>query len=296
MKMKYYNLLFKSLIILVSLSILSCSTDDESDSNSTLQLNITGLEDLGAGYAYEGWIIVNGNPVTTGVFTVDGNGALSQSTFNIDKTDIEEATTFVLTIEPSPDSDAAPSDVHILAGEFSDNHAAITVDHSAALNADFAQSSGVYILATPTDGPDNNENSGIWFLDNSTGSPEAGLSLPTLPNGWVYEGWAVVDGTPVSTGTFTSTNNADDAAPYSGSLSGPPFPGEDLLLNAPGSLSFPISLEGGTAVISIEPVPDNSPNPFTLKPLVGMIPANSSVHTPYGMDQNLTFPTGTVTR
>ena len=37
---------------------------------------------------------------------------------------------------------------------------------------------------------------------------------------------------------------------------------------------------------------------FTLKPLVGMIPANPAVHTLMGMDNNAmaTNPTGTVTR
>ena len=74
------------------------------------------------------------------------------------------------------------------------------------------------------------------------------------------------------------------------------FPGEDYLMNAPSGLSFPTDLAGGTAVISIEPYPDNSPNPFTLKPLVHNIPAMAEDHMVYDMGQNLNFPTGTVTR
>ena len=62
---------------------------------------------------------------------------------------------------------------------------------------------------------------------------------------------------------------------------GPPFPGEDYLVNAPMGLTFPTNLAGGTAVISIEPDPDNSPNPFTLKPLVKMIPADAADHVTY---------------
>ncbi len=61
-------------------------------------------------------------------------------------------------------------------------------------------------------------------------------------------------------------------------------------------LSFPTDIAGGMAVISVEPYPDNSPNPFTLKPLVQPIPASAVDHTVYEMGQNLSFPTGTVTR
>ncbi len=38
---------------------------------------------------------------------------------------------------------------------------------------------------------------------------------------------------PVTTGTFTSTTVVDDADPYSSTMPGPPFPGEDFLINAP---------------------------------------------------------------
>ena len=80
-------------------------------------------------------------------------------------------------------------------------------------------------------------------------------------------------------------------------MPGPPFPGEDFLVSAPMGLTFPTDIAGGTGVISIEPDPDNSPNPFTLKPLVGNIPATAIDHTNYNMNANLSsFPTGTVTR
>ena len=152
-------------------------------------------------------------------------------------------------------------------------------------------------MATPTDGADTNENSGVWFLDPGAG-PGAGLSLPTLPAGWVYEGWAVIDGSPVTTGTFTSVSDFDDSDPYSGTEAGPPFPGEDFLNNAPSGVTFPTDLRGATIVVSVEPVPDNSSNPFTLKPLVGMTPADAIDHTLLAMDNNAsaTNPTGTATK
>ena len=140
-----------------------------------------------------------------------------------------------------------------------------------------------------------NENSGIWFLSLASGSPTAGLNLPTLPAGWVYEGWAVTGGQPVTTGPFTAVDMADLAAPFSGPTAGPPFPGEDFLVNAPAGLAFPTDLAGGLAVISIEPEPDDSPAPYTLKPLMGGIDATAVDHVTYSIPNmaDATFPTGT---
>ena len=292
MKTNYFiaGLLFTGLLF------FSACEKEEVNVLSNFTLDIEGLEDLGSEAVYEGWVIVDGNPISTGVFTVDESGVLSQTRFTIDTDDMNTASTFVLTIEPSPDPDPAPSAVHILAGDFDGNDASLSIDHSAALGTDFSGSTGSYIVATPTDGPDNHEDAGVWFLDLSSGSPSVGLDLDVLPEGWAYEGWVVIDGIPVSTGTFTDPAGIDASAIYSGGEAGPPFPGEDFVSNAPAGLSFPTSILGGTAVISVEPVPDNSAAPFTLKPLVGAIDASSDVHTTYSLGQNLTFPTGTVTR
>lgn len=288
------------LALATSLFFSSCKDDEEMPPATTdegsFNLSINGLEDLGDDYVYEGWIIVNGAPVTTGIFKVDASGNLSQTTFNVAKSDIDAATAFVLTIEPMSDPDPAPSAVHVLAGDFSGMEANLTIDHMAALNNDFSTSMGTYILATPTDTVSGNEDSGIWFLDNSSGSPAQGLDLPTLPTGWAYEGWVVLNGSPISTGTFTDPSKADMSAMFSGSEMSPPFPGEDFLMNAPSGQTFPTSLKGATAVISIEPVPDNSAAPFALKPLVGMIPGSAEVHKALSMDQNLAFPTGKASR
>lgn len=291
------NNIFKLMVLGFAMIMISCG-DEDTTSDSLLNLNLTGLQDLGSDYAYEGWIMVDGAPKTTGIFTVDENGTPSTTTFELSEEDLEKATAFILTIEPSPDSDPAPSDVHILAGDFSADNAELTVSHGAALGTDFADATGKYIIATPTDGMDNNEESGVWFLDNSSGSAVAGLNIPTLPEGWAYEGWAVIDGTPVTTGTFTSASGADSASTFSGTAGGPPYPGEDFIQNAPAGLSFPTNLQGATIVISVEPVPDNSPEPFVLKPLVGMAAADAPVHSVLDMANNAvtTNPVGTASR
>lgn len=284
--------------------VAGCSNDDNGTNpvmgQHALTLAFSGLEPLARGYHYEGWAIVDGAPVATGKFNVDGNGdlidlagnAIAGGRFEVDE-DLSGATAIVLTIEPAGDTDAIPADTHILAGDVSSGAASLSAGHGAALGNDFMAAAGNYILATPTNGADTDEKSGVWFLSLESGSPAVGLDLPALPAGWAYEGWAVVGGTPVTTGTFTSAEAADDAAPYSGALAGPPFPGEDLLDNAPAGLSFPTDLAGQTVVISIEPSPDDSSAPFTLKPLVGAVAAGAADHVTYSMANNAgAFPTG----
>jgi len=292
------NIISKS-VALTSLCLFllaSCKKNND-PKTETLTLNITGLEDLGANARYEGWIMVNGAPVSTGRFSVNATGQLSQTTFDINKDQLKNATAFVLTIEPFPDANPAPSDQKLLAGDFSGNTAITTIGHPAALNTTFATATGKYVLATPTTASLADELSGVWFLSLMTGSPTVGLSLPALPTGWRYEGWALIAGKPVTTGTFTSVTGTDAAAPYSGTLGAPPFPGEDFIMNAPAGTTFPTNLSGGLAVISVEPFPDNSPAPFLLKPLAANIPNPAMDHVTYNMTLNAaSFPTGTVTR
>jgi hypothetical protein len=291
----------KIIVCLITLvSLVSCSNDGNDQKN--LNLSIKGLENLGTNYVYEGWLMVNGSPVSSGRFSVNNAGELSQTIFPIPSATLNSATAFILTIEPATNDAPTPSDVHVIAGDFSGNSGTVSVAHVAALGNNFETASGKYILATPTDGGAmTNEESGIWFLDNSGTSAIKGLNLPTLPTGWKYEGWVVINGTAVSTGTFTDPNAADSNAAtstFKGTANnGPAFPGEDLLRNAPTGLTFPTDLRGKTVAISIEPSPDNSTAPFLLKPLLNTIPANATVHTVLTMNPNLSsFPSGSFSR
>jgi hypothetical protein len=286
----------KMFLAVLTLGMLatSCSNDDDNDASTELVLNLNGLEALGNDFVYEGWLIVNGTPVSTGTFS----SITFPQTFDVNANQLASASTFVLSIEPAVDSDPAPASTKILAGDFTGNVAAV---NSNGIVGDFSSASGTYILATPTDIDDMNEESGVWFLDNSSGSAVSGLVLPTLTDGWKYEGWAVIGGVPVSTGTFSSVNNFDDNATTSmfkgSSGNGPAFPGEDYIQNAPNGLTFPTDLKGTTIVISVEPVPDNSTNPFTLKPLAHVVPANAAVHTAITMGYGpVSALSGTVSR
>ena len=283
--------------VATALIVAACGGGDEDE---TLVLSFTGIEPLTNAYHYEGWAIIGGSPVSTGKFNVNASGALVDLDGRIIEdgefetgVDLSEANAIVLTIEPAGDTDAIPTSTHYLAGSVSAGSATLSVGHAAALGDSFTASLGKYILATPTDSDGSNETSGIWFVELS-GGLTAGLQLPQLPAGWVYEGWAVINGTPVTTGRFTDVAAADQSTPYSGPKGGPPFPGEDFLRNAPSGLTFPTDLRGATAVISIEPSPDDSPAPFKLKPLVGPIPQDAGDHVTYQLGNKASaFPSGT---
>jgi len=283
-----------AIAIAIGTTFVACSDDDDNNNLPTtgnLTVDFTGLEALGDDYVYEGWLIVNGSPVSTGTFT----SVTFPQTYVADITDLETATTFVLTIEPVGETGEAaltPAETKILAGDFSGDTANVNSDNivvdATGDILDLGSSWGKYILATPTDDDDTNDESGIWFLDISNGMTVAGLGLPTLTAGWKYEGWVVIDGTPVSTGTFTAVDVADDNAatsPFKGSVSnGPGYPGEDFVTGSAAGVDFPTDLKGRTVVISVEPSPDNSAAPFTLKPLAHVVPTDAENLTVINME------------
>ena len=282
----------KILGLLCAAALFTACDNNDDDATSNLTLNLNGLEALGADYEYEGWVIVNGSPVSTGRFT----SVTFPQTFNVDANSLSTATAFVLTIEPKVDPDPGPADTKILRGTFSGNSASVSTE----IIGDFSNAAGSFFLRTPTDetGTNNgNDEYGVWFGIPGA-PPTASLTLPTLPDGWAYEGWVVGDAGPISTGTFTAFNVADSGNPFSGTQNnaGPPIPGEDFFNSAPAGETFPLDVRGRTVVISVEPVPDDSPAPFAIKPLLSTA-GQATAPSTHPLGQNLgSLPTGTVTR
>ena len=81
----------------------SCSNDDDDNASTELVVNLDGLEALGSDYVYEGWLIVNGAPVSTGTFS----SVTFPQTFQVSADNLANATTFVLSIEPAIDPNPA---------------------------------------------------------------------------------------------------------------------------------------------------------------------------------------------
>lgn len=282
---------------MIALGVLgaSCSSDDDGPARAELKVTLNSLEALSDGFQYEGWIIVDGEAISTGKF--NDVSATTVKTFNPIATDLALASAFVLSIEPGNDTDSGPSDTKILSGSFVGNSAQLNINTQIG---DLSSAEGRFSLSTPTDGVDGNDEFGVWFEVNG----EAGLTLPTLPDGWKYEGWVVFNDIPVTTFQFSKVDEADEFNSYSGQLAIPGFPGEDFLNNsiAPDGVTFPGDVRGNTVVISIEPNPDDSRGPFFIKPLVLQGNTLSGVPTPnIGIVNAMTlnsasFPQGFATR
>lgn len=295
---KILNIAF---VLCVTFGFVSCNENENETvlTNGSLELNLVGLEELGADYVYEGWLIVNGTPVSTGTFT---SVEFPQS-FEVSQATLDSATRFVLSIEPAVDPDPAPAATKLLAGDFDGSKAKVSVTPVTTDANDFSAAAGTFFLRTPTDeepGTANNGNDiyGVWF-GTPGAPPTSSLELPELAPGWVYEGWVVVEGVgPVSTGTFTNVADRDSSNGFSGTQNnaGPPIPGEDFFLNAPEGFTFPLDVRNRTVVVSIEPSPDDSAAPFAMKPLLGVAGQETAPST-HSLGKNLsTLPSGSVSR
>ncbi|MFT4532454.1 MAG: hypothetical protein ACI9T8_000477 [Candidatus Saccharimonadales bacterium] len=258
---------------------------DENSNITTLQkavplnLNLTNLQPLTEG-VYEGWVVRGDDKFSFGTFNTDSSDNIIGE-LNLGATEPQNGDKVVITIEPSVDDDDGPSGVVILAGDIVDGSA------SLAFPIDVSEFSGQYILATPTNDPAEFETSGIWFLDPS--NMTASLNLPDAPDGWVYEGWVVHQGNPISSGKFKTAAGFDMFDGYSGQKDGPPFPGEDFVANLPFGIDMPIELADGMSkiVISIEPdiagVDPTGDGPAQVKPLSTDVPESAKDHFLYDL-------------
>lgn len=243
------------------------------------------LKDLAPldGAVYEGWIVKGEDKLSFGTFNTNSFGQIIGDL--VSNETVEDGDQIVVTIEPQPDTDPGPSATVILAGTVGDGVTEL------AFPLDVSEFSGKYVTGTPSDGEGNNEDAGIWFMDLTNGL-NAGLDIPVAPDGWIYEGWVVIDDNPYSTGKFSDPATADDFNGFSGPDPVPAFPGEDFLANLPNGLQAPYDLNTGrvNAVISIEPFVDGvdptGDGPAQIKPLSILIPLDLDDHDTQDMESN----------
>jgi hypothetical protein len=264
-----------------------------------IQLEVSALEPL-TGSFYEVWVVTGERKISAGSFNVADDGTLvdgfgHEARF-FSRVDPASADAIVVTIEPKPDPDRGPSGIAVLSGTPRRSGMA-----KLRFPVRFGDVSGSFILATPTSSATNDETAGVWFLDPDAG-PGPSLDVPMLPDGWVYEGWGVTQGTPLTTGRFTSPSGSDDAAPFSGPQPGPPFPGEDFLNDLPQGVTPPVDLANGGSSVVLTVEPDlagddpTGPAPFSIKPLLAMVAAGAADHTSIELGRDLsTVPSGTAT-
>lgn len=245
---------------------------------------------------YCGWLVTQVDTINVGYFNIKENGNLTTKAFIVNPNEVKLATSFGISIEMD-NTVTNPSGNFIVAGDFNGDEAILTSNHSSSLQQSFENATGTYLTATVTDAIGiTHEYSGVWWVTDLT-APNAGLSLPNLPPGWIYEGWVKINGKYLSTGRFSDPNQADNCSNY-GDFQNPSlnFPGEDLLFDAPLGFVFPVNLKSSELIISIESI--NSSNDIPLLPVLeAIIPSEADYNTAYFMTNVSTnFPIVTVYR
>ncbi len=257
---------------------------------------------------YEAWAVrADWKAVSAGRFTLPADGRVTV------ESPISDPASFMITVEPAGDDDDQPSDQWLLGGTFERDTAALSIEGYVTPGVPLEREIGGHVLFTPSNnvwaGYPSNEDAGIWVFNiEGPGLPtefymhDPGssffLKMTPLREGWVYEGWVVLDyATPgecwVSYGKWVpgqldrlNTMDNTGLGPFSGWMDyvGSPmgvqnnFPGDDWVDNAldlpvPCGLSLPFDLNGNAAlginsrwthVMTIEPALDIEPeSPYT---------------------------------
>jgi len=221
---------------------------------------------------YAAWINVNrGDIIPLGGFNVNAEGRpVRTDTGEVierfpSRENLYKAVSLLITIEAQVIG-AIPAGGVILQGPFIDGIAELRVP--APLGIGLSQ--GSYRVFTPTDGPDTNENSGVWAVSEG-GEPL--LELPPLNNLYRYEHFMIINGVELTMAGFRAVDARDFNNFYSGPLEAPDFPGEDFLENTPPELVFPPDLSGARLIVTLEPIGGDTIDASQLIVLEGVLPA-----------------------
>jgi len=232
--------------------------------------------------------------VSLGEFNVDANGSVVGRDGNPARIEVPEGQNLqllndvVITVQRSgQNQDRGPA---IIGGRFRGDAsraiAKLDMSYVDALGSDFSAVSGKYAIMAPTSPADS--NSGVWFIDRTSGLAPGLLNLPSIRD-WTYEGWVVDNLDPnhrkyYSTGKFLKANTADfdSAGPGRGSGTGLNFPGQDFINGVPSKPD--LTTLRYSFMITLEPFPDNSPDPFSLQ-LLTSVSASPVASTLYNVIQ-----------
>lgn len=215
--------------------------------------SLAPLPDPATDGVYVLWSIINrGEARELGEFFIDAGGTIVDAAgnpierFESDDFPVRQTLSLLITIESPLSRSDTPQGTQILSGTVVDGVANLTVPISTAITG----ASGSLRVFSPTDGPNTNEASGFWMIDEE-GEPL--LSIPDTTAALVFETFVEVQGRSLPVGRFERADDADDVNQYSSDqFPAPEVPGEDLLLNAPEGLIFPANLGGARITISLE--------------------------------------------
>lgn len=265
----------------------SCEENNIIDATGKITFSASGLPALPENYTYQAWLLVGGSYVSIGTFNIDVNGVNTPTEFKqINNNDLEKAMGIAITIEfTGAESKSSPSDLIILAGNFSDNKAIINTSDKRTIYAKDLKAE--YIVGAPTavsSEKSGKEQNGIWFSTDSSQSKEtAGLVLPYIQNdpvkkpcNLIYQAWIYVpdedDGTksiPINIGEFTKANEPDNSNNYAGTNAFTPvLPGNDFVNITGINVKTPVKVIGKKTIITVKPnegnISETNPFPFIL--------------------------------
>lgn len=297
--------------IVLTLGTQGCDIQGElaaPEVNANVTLSFDGLRPLPVGLNYQAWLVVGtrddfwGSPLV--LFDVDEGGQMVDPVSDTllagpFPTNLKAGEVFAVAVslEASNTLVAYSSYSFVMSGEVAQGTADLSHENFLAFGASLFEAAGRFVLATPTDDDPENERSGIWFMDTASTPAEAGIDLPEAPEGWNYESWVMLDTQPVSLGRFLSPVGPDSSGVHSGGLAPPPFPGEDLLTDAPTGLTFPADLTGARVFVTLEPWMewDKEPEaPFFIRLLDGQVPPEAVPGAVYSLTSLVSeLPSGT---
>ncbi len=291
----------KKLFLILAVSMISfwgCEYFENSTTinSSSLELNITGLPKLNDTLTYVAWFDTDDRPP---VFIKQLSPNSQGDVFFKEEQKLaylDSAQIFLVTVERKSQLTATnftASSRIVLSGRFVNGLCNLSLGETFK---DFSQTSAKYTLYTPTDGNlASNPYGGIWFVDSvDVNKTVAGLNIPLLFAGWIYEGWIEVNGNKLSTGRFRNPKAADLFNGYSATAASIPFPGEDFINNAPSGFTFPLNLRGAKSFVSLE-INDGSTRGNTpgLVLYEANIPADAVSQKSYSMTlKNVSYPKG----
>lgn len=227
--------------------------------------------------------------VNDSLFITDRAGKPLSTTIDVPDFDLHQAASFMVTIEDKEGTVTTPSATVVLqTRQRSGSGYTLTFPYNVAA------AHGSYMLATPTNGTDTQETSGVWFA-----SP-ASLTLPAVPRGWIYAAWLTHESVWLPMGAFSDPSQADDLARFSGPRTGFTAPGEDFLTNARnGDPTLPLDLTDGKSGVVITLQPENlgtkDDRPVYQLPLLqGAVQTTAITNTAYNLDAVANGPSGVI--
>ena len=264
-------------LLLIGLSLFACDSSDLVI-GAEMELVVTGVSavDPATVGTFEVWLhTAEGDRISVGRLTdlPTERGAGTSFPFRLS---IQRPVGISVTLEPPGDEDPRPAPYVLLAGDFQDDRALLSIDGQVTAGPPLEPEPGAHSLFTSSNnialGYPSFENAGLWMFTVRRslaihGTREVWVS-PLQPS-WVYEGWIVRDyGAPneiwISFGKFRPDNfgmlsSRDDtgSGPFSGDedyLNGgiEDVPGDEwttadvadqLGVRLPGDLDLPLELD-----------------------------------------------------